>query len=116
MTVIERERVVTETERRARVLEAAALEIEVRGWMRGMVCGDDGRVCAAGAILFASGFVLHPGSVTTGGVEGGWDAVDGAFGRGVDVDIQIFNDDFQRTAAEVTFLLRWRAEEIRDGR
>lgn len=120
MSIVERERqaeeVLTEREQRARVLEAAALEVEVRGWMRNMVCGFDGRVCAGGAILFAAGFTPEPGAITLGAFPGGWEAIDSAFGPDPYTDIQNFNDVRAKSAGEVTFLLRWRAEEIRDGR
>ena len=112
MTVVEREvtpEVLTEREQRARTLEAAALEIEVRGWATGMGRDGEGRVCLLGAIALVLG--MEPAS---------WPdcQVSAAFGVNHDED-DIYPEDWNdapgRTADEVTFLLRWRAEEIRDG-
>jgi len=99
-----------EREDRARVLEAAALEIEVRGWARLKDCDDEGRVCAVGALQFAMGENLPPG--TTLGVNG-YTAEVSTFGKGE--SLMEFNDKKALSADEVTFLLRWRASEIRDG-
>lgn len=117
MTVVEREVVVTERERRARVLEAAALEIDVRGWTRRDLIACNGQVCAAGAIGLASGLA-----------EDALEAADGAYSHTLTVFdgkprnqlslcwLPSWNDSTARDAEEVKFLLRWRAEEIRDGR
>lgn len=98
-------------EERARILEAAALEIEVRGWTQHTDCDESGRVCALGAIAFASGW-NGPGS------RGG---IGAKFFEALDVwpqlgEPQRFNDAEGRTAEEVTLLLRLRAEEVRRGR
>jgi hypothetical protein len=104
MSVIEREQqqVGPEREERARVLEAAALEIEVRGWCQRKLVDDAGRVCALWAISKAAPEAL----------------VGNVWGNDVAVLklVVAFNDDPGRTAGEVTFVLRWRAAEIRDGR
>jgi hypothetical protein len=49
MSIVEYEQVeeVTETEKRARTLEAAALEIEMRGHAKGSLAATTGGVCAA---------------------------------------------------------------------
>jgi hypothetical protein len=119
MSVVERvlvPEVVTESERRARILEAAALEIEVRGWAQGWCCAPEGQVCLGGAILAAEGRELALSTITIGcaGADA-WDAIETAFGKG-GPDATAFNDHTANTADEVTFLLRWRAQEIRDGR
>jgi hypothetical protein len=111
MTVIERERVVTETERRARVLEAAALEIEVRGWTQAVACDEGGRVCAMGALKTA--LAIDPAAYI------GWaeaEQIVGAFGDDACWEMAGWNDEPDRTADEVTLLFRMRAEEIRSGR
>lgn len=112
MTTVETERVSApsrerrdareERERRASTLEAAALEIEVRGWTQFTFCGRNGEVCLTGAIHHAS----NHESVSSDFLNSG-DGVPHPMG---------WNDTPGRTADEVTFLLRWRAEEIRDGR
>lgn len=119
MTVIERERVVTERERRARVLEAAALEIEVRGHATGDMENGGGGVCLAGGVGFCAG---ETGSRYLGWQFGATTRVWwGVGGCPLDLGnfnetIWRFNDQIAQSADEVTFLLRWRAEEIRDGR
>jgi hypothetical protein len=115
--VVEREldlapEVLTEQERRARVLEAAALEIEVRGWTnQGVVCDDAGHVCAVGALKVSLG--ISPVAYITQ-IEA--DAITGGFGNEDWAELPQFNDWYADGAADVTFLFRWRAEEIRDGR
>lgn len=106
---------VTERERRARILEAAALEIEVRGWTFGSFC-DDAGVCALGA-LAASVFGDPNGHRLC---REDWYRIDAVWGDcapylSVTQNLWEWNDTPGRTAAEVTFLLRWRACEIRAG-
>jgi hypothetical protein len=100
---------VSERERRARVLEAAALEIEVHGWAKGQFEDAHGAMCLVGAVHHADDcrdarpfaradyiwwgdWLIHP-----------------------EVELFAFNDTIATSAAEVTFLLRWRAEEVRAG-
>ena len=116
MTVIEREQTVVEPlvderERRARVLEAAALEIEVRGWAQGSEGAEPGTGprCILGGILNACGYDWRVHDYGTAGRVWGADDVDY-------FQIYGWNDDPERKPSEVTFALRWRAEEIRDGR
>lgn len=110
MTIIERERQadvqVDERERRASVLEAAALEIEYRGWCQGVYVTDHGALCMESAIIASGGSRVN----------------ELFYGRDV-YDVVYVPDLFEwndirpdRTAAEVCFVLRWRAQEIRDGR
>lgn len=101
MSVIEREQQQVDPVRegRARVLEAAALEIEVRGWCQHTLEDDAGRVCAVGAIVKVGPW--------RGGIWGDREGGERVVG---------FNNARGRTAGEVTFVLRWRAAEIRDGR
>lgn len=113
------ERVLSDRERRARVLEAAALEIEVRGWATGDGECPTGEVCLIGGIARAIG--EEPNACEF------WEDYAAQFGGPVfqpskwrcdalDDSLYGWNDMPGRTADEVTFLLRWRAEEIRDGR
>lgn len=100
---------VTERERRARTLEGAALEIEVRGWNTGYLEDSTGAVCIVGAIHYASsdrraGWYAYADSVW-------WPTPEEAARN---VSLKHFND-WAESAAEVTFLLRWRSAEIRDG-
>jgi hypothetical protein len=117
MTVIERERVVTvtetvtERERAARDLEAAALEIEVRGHAKFALMTKDGRVCAVGAYGAANGWDGQ--KYGCGKYLGG---LYGPLGFSPNVSLALFNNAPERTAEEVTFAFRWRAQEIRDGR
>ena len=104
---------ITEREQRARTLEAAALEIEVHGWA---TCDrrSTGEMCANGALWTALGwdgslFSLRPPLQL---------AAQATWGRSYDyIQIAGFNDQLSRSAGPVLapFLLRWRAEEIRDG-
>lgn len=121
MTVTEQERVSAPDierrdarEERARILEAAALEIEVRGWNQHDYCTTGGAVCALGALCVV--VFGHANGQDLSAEE--WELVDGAFGAchpSADF-LWEWNDEDGRTADEVTFLLRWRAQEIRDGR
>ncbi len=98
-----------ERERRARVLEAAALEIEMRGWCYGQRVSDSGSVCLVGAISAAK--------YNDPWFERAYEEAHYLWG-GIGRDcmwLPDWNDQDNRTAAEVTFLLRWRAAEIRDG-
>lgn len=108
--------VATDAERRARTLEAAALEIEVRGWATGpssVYWWDGGAVCMAGGILAA----MNKTTIGDYGVADYCSADRAWYGETRDcMSLWEFNDAAGRTADEVTFLLRWRAEEIRDGR
>ena len=105
--------VLTEEERRARTLEGAALALEVYGWCRGKAKNDHGEMCAVGALKATLGFdPMEPMDVPmVDGVTRVWgsdnwsDWING---------LPSFNDAAS-SAEEVTFLLRWRAEEIRDG-
>lgn len=123
MSIIEREGQVvpevhgpiTEREHRARTLEAAALEIEVRGWNRGEFCDAGGAVCVLGGVLFALGLDPKPREFDWGTLEVAARAWGFSSKRG-DFDPMQWNDHKARDAADATFLLRWRAEEIRDGR
>ncbi len=118
MSVVERERVevVTDRERRARVLEAAALEIELRGWCQQTSENVWGNVCAVGALKAAIG--VDPGFTFTFAdihrIHGIWGSEDWYLSD--DYDIVEFNDCPDTDAQDVTFLIRWRAQEIRDGR
>lgn len=110
MSIIEREREevqVDERERRASVLEAAALEIEYRGWCQGVYYDRQGAVCMEGAISFASGGGMAVCDVYRTFFK--------SYRHG-DPSLAEWNDFGNRTAAEVCFVLRWRAQEIRDGR
>lgn len=89
----------TARENKARTLEAAALEIEMRGWCKGTVQDNKGRVCLIGAVMYGS--------------AGAFCAADFFPGR-VSL-VSLWNDKAAVTADRVTHLLRWRAEEIRDG-
>jgi hypothetical protein len=94
-------------EQRASILEAAALEIEVRGRACGEAEDEHGAVCLVGALALAQGRPSQD-----------WEfcAVEDVFWghRRCTDDLWLFNDS--NAANEVTFLLRWRAQEIRDGR
>lgn len=122
--VVEREavEVVTDAERRARVLEAAALEIEVRGWAQHTACRTTGELCGGGAILAAVGSTptktwFDDCDMASLAQVWGWTKIDEPDVRdGNAVQIAPFNDRVAESASDVTFLLRWRAEEIRDGR
>lgn len=109
MRIIEREReevqVDVEHERRANVLEAAALEIEYRGWCQGTYYANSGAVCMEAAL------VLGGGEQTP--LEDIWSSFFGGYPY---LSLSGWNDVHSRTAAEVCFVLRWRAAEIRDGR
>lgn len=104
----------TDTERRARILEAAALEIEVRGHCCFVVChAGNGSVCLGGAVLFALGRFPTPGSQWFS--DSDWAAIDVLLNDRSFVERanwSQFSDT--HTPADVTFLLRWRAQELRD--
>jgi hypothetical protein len=113
MTVIEREVVetpITEREERARTLEAAALEIEVNGWNDDNG-GHDGRLCILEAIAKASG--EHPGLWASPEVTA---AFTGSYSDFDCERLWRWNDRACRGGADAALVLRWRAEEIRDGR
>lgn len=119
MSVVEREvreetEVLTEREQRARTLEAAALEIEVRGHAKYSLMWpghDDSYGNVAGSVCLIGGIFCAKG----------WDGdhsryPQGAMGFGAAIGTAVaFNNAPETTPADVTFLLRWRAEEIRDG-
>ena len=109
--------VLTEREQRARTLEAAALEIDMRGWAQTSNVMD-GRVCAVGAICFVKDENYDGGcALVDGKREVPFDLAARIFGGGIDrFHLPLWNDASDRSAEDVTFLLRWRAEEIRDGR
>lgn len=105
--------VLTEREQRARTLEAAALEIEVRGWRRARLTDENGHVCMAGAI----------------GAALGNDPADAAnychahkiwFGRDEVEDFDLLHipriNDTSVRVEQVTYALRNRAAEIREGK
>ena len=103
---------VSEREQRARTLEAAALEIEVRGWAQGTSRADDGSTCLLGSIAMALGYEIGPGgldSQVSRPVVRAW----GRFPEDL-TPIQ-WNDKIARSADEVTMVLRWRADEVRRG-
>jgi len=128
-----------ERERRASILEAAALEIEVNGWCQGRGIDDsddeedgpnDGRRCLLGGIYNAlssgSGNAYADAAAVWYGREATsddwtalwtWNDVGSEYGP-----CEFDNEPLRpppgtdiRTADEVTFILRWRAQEIRDG-
>ena len=110
MAVVFTEETLTEREQRARTLEAAALEIEVNGWAR---CDrrSDGAMCVNGAIFTTLGW---DGEIWSPRWTLAHRNACSVWGRGYRYeDIADFND--RHDAAAATFLLRWRAEEIRDG-
>lgn len=101
--------------RRASLLDAAALELAVRGWTQGEPCDEEGRVCLMGAI----DATLPTAPMDWRAVMFTWDPdwrlqwpeqPEGGL-----LPIASWNDDPGRGVGEVQFLLRWRAEEIRDG-
>lgn len=98
-------------EERARTLEAAALEIEVRGWTQGDYCDDGGAVCMAGALKAAHGLKPHQSISSREWCAWGYDDINRH-----NVHAPTWNDAPERTVAEVLFVLRWRAAEVRDGR
>jgi len=105
-----------ERERRARILEAAALEIELRGWAQDVHCNGAGGLCMTGAIITALGVEIPPNTKCYMGNEANdcW-AIWGDIGDGVTPSLPYWNDERSRTREQVVFALRWRAEEIRDG-
>lgn len=110
--------VATDAERRARTLEAAALEIEVHG--HATFCkSTDGRMCIGGAIFQAMGYDVSPGATFTHSVvglgpDGGWDVLDSIWGDHFQ-PVAWWNDT-EATPTEAIARLRSRAAEIRDGR
>jgi hypothetical protein len=123
MAIVEYEvetEVLTEREQRARTLEAAALEIEVRGWGRGMLMAVDGSVCINGAIGLAT-VIPHDAqggsshSLDHSHRMGYHDVGRKTWGRSYNYERLAYFNDHLVDSAEATFLLRWRAEEIRDG-
>lgn len=125
MSIVEYEQVqeVTETEKRARTLEAAALEIEMRGHAKYYPCSFSGGVCAGGAVFFALGYedktpYEESGFAQTFGLNGtaqAWMILNAAWGRDF-YDVVNYNDLYTTTASDVTTVLRLRAAEIRAGR
>jgi hypothetical protein len=117
MTVVEREvapEILTEREQRARTLEAAALEVEVRGWTQFALQTKTGKVCAMGAVACAQGWI----DTGFGSSRGYFDMFGPRREDRPSVEYERwveFNNAPERTPDEVTFALRWRAEEIRDG-
>lgn len=112
MSVVERELTqieapITEREQRARTLEAAALEIDVRGWMKGNTWHDQfgERVCMLGAVACAKGLSREDWSQAVTLKTYGDDSE----------QAWIWNDESADDAEQVKFVLRWRAAEIRDG-
>lgn len=131
MTVIEREtapvEVLSDEETRARTLEAAALEIELRGWAQGAYITDRGRVCAVGAIMAAHGATdrhLSTGiddpvdydDLIAHTLGNPWPTDPCPLGDSASSLLIDYNDSWAERAEDVTFVLRWRAAEIRDGR
>ena len=109
MTIVEHEPQVevSERERQARVLEAAALELDVRGWSRGAMERDDGTVCLVGAMHHALSTRLSESYRMAK-----WLLTGDRFST---IPIR-FNDTLATGAGDVKFVLRWRAAEVRDGR
>lgn len=64
--------VLTEREELARILEAAALEVEVRGHAKGDLHAVDGQVCLLGAVMFAEGWSGYGDHVHRGGYGINW--------------------------------------------
>lgn len=106
--------VLTEAERRARTLEAAALEIEVRGWASTTkhpenVCILQGVACAMGLPrdYWSSNEVID--------VWGPSGENEVKRRNRIAYDVFGFNDSRATSPSDAAFVLRWRAEEIRDG-
>lgn len=110
--------VLTEREQRARTLEAAALEIEMRGWTKARNENAAGNVCLVGAIAHAMGLTpISLGDMSYHNAYRTWFGGDGSPFPGIGGLLRLpsWNDHVAQSAEEVTFFLRWRAEEIRDG-
>lgn len=117
MSVIEQEQVqveapITEREQRARTLEAAALEIEVRGHVkgsRGMYPREgDGGVCLLGAIKCAMGRERDD--------DADWIEFAAVWGGGKsDLNLYAWNDHPDTTADQVIERLRSRAAQLRNN-
>ena len=104
--------VLTEAEKRARTLEAAALEGEVRGWTHSVFEAEDGRVCLVGAINKAQDYESYDRYNNAAAVWGGhWSDMPTLAGQhDARVSYPELFDPY-----DPAFLLRWRASEIRDG-
>ncbi len=107
MTILHPERISVGREEAARTCEAAALEIDMRGWTQGATQRDDGSVCMIGALRHALGW-----NDFESGNKGRYLLT----GNGLSCIPVNFNDAPGRTADEVKFVLRLRAAEIRSGR
>jgi hypothetical protein len=121
VTIVETERVSAppkigedareERERGALVLEAAALEIEVRGHAKQRFMDESGAVCAGGALACARGWDGTESFKLWDTLLKDRESLFPGYWR-----VPEFNNATATTPEQVTFLLRWRAEEIRDGR
>ncbi len=107
MTILHPERISVGREEAARTCEAAALEIEMRGWTQGVRERDDGSVCMIQALCHVLGGDAF---------ENGGQAKYLLVGNGLSPVPVVFNDTIARDGADVCFVLRWRAQEIRSGR
>ena len=107
--------VLTEREQRARTLEAAALEIEYRGATHSSIEDKHGRVCLVGAILAAQGMDMNYDPYQRAGQvwEPGQFAACMMASTAGTHDAALTSPYYDYDPA---FVLRWRAEEIRDGR
>jgi hypothetical protein len=115
MAVVEFEapvEVLTEREQRARTLEAAALEGDVRGWTHSVIEADDGQVCLVGAINKAQGY---DGADVYGKARKAWGGATSMPLVAGTHDARILGAALYESEYDPAFVLRWRAEEIRDG-
>lgn len=103
-----------------RVLRLAAALIERDGWCQGTYIAMDGRCCAVGALVQAGDGVVDPDIFDAGPVEmarihSAFDAAMKFIGRRAVSDLVDWNDEPDRTEAEVLAALRgaadaWEAE------
>lgn len=94
------------------ILDKAADLIEQRGHHKGWYCGDDGSLCATGALLAAAGMEPEPRESANPWStydDERWDAADAAWkvlDKVVNDHSPNWNDRAERTAAEVVAKLR----------
>ncbi len=106
MTILHPERISVGREEAARTCEAAALEIEMRGWTQGAMEREDGSVCMIGATIYGLG-----GLSSNAFRDARWLLTGDPYSHVPTT----FNDSLAKSGAEVAFVLRWRASELRDG-